>query len=270
MWMTAWLISGVVVCALSPTRAVAAVPIKVGGTGAALRSMQTLAEAFQESHPGATLVVVAGLGSRGGKRALVAGAIDMAISADPLKAEEREQGMVAQEYARTPLVFVTAQTNPASAITLQELIDVFHGKITTWSDGRRLRLILRPPGDSDTTTLKSISPAMRDAVIAAHAQPGLKVAVTDQDAADDIAAIPGALGTSTLALIASERRPLKALALNGVVPSVDAVANGSYPYFKSLYVITRPNPAPPVQQFIAFLRSATGRDILVHLGQWVP
>ncbi|MDQ5909896.1 MAG: phosphate transport system substrate-binding protein [Pseudomonadota bacterium] len=74
----------------------------------------------------------------------------------------------------------------------------------------------------------------------------------------------------TLALILSENRPLRALILNGVEPTVENTATGRYPYHKRLFLITRAEPTAKVQQFKAFLDTPTGRDILAGTGCWIP
>ena len=79
--------------------------------------------------------------------------------------------------------------------------------------------------------IKSISPAMREAKLLAEKRKGLAFAVTDQDAADNLAKISGALGPSTLAQILSERRALKALRLDGVEPSAQSIADVRYAYY---------------------------------------
>jgi phosphate transport system substrate-binding protein len=74
--------------------------------------------------------------------------------------------------------------------------------------------------------------------------------------------LPGSFGTATLCQIISEKRKLNVLSLNGVKPGVRTLANGNYPYFKDLYIITGPKSAPQVRQFIDFVFSSSGRSIL--------
>jgi len=149
------------------------------------------------------------------------------------------------------------------------LADIWSGKTTAWPDGGRLRLILRPESDSDTDVLKRISPALAQAIKNALSREGMKIAITDVESADAIETIQGALGTSTLALLISEKRPLKALSLDGVMPSPKTIANGSYPHFKSIYVVTGAKPSEPTEEFMAFLRSISGREILAQMGHWL-
>jgi len=243
--------------------------IKVGGTGGAVRSIEILAEAFKKAPNHSRVEILARLGNRGGMTALLAGALDIAVSAQLVTPAQSEQGLRGVELGRTPFVFATSSTNPVAGFTLPELVNIYDGKTLNWPDGSRLRLILRPAGDSDSDSLKGMGREMERALNSAHGRAGLKMAATDQDSAEAIAAIPGALGTSTLALILSERRPLKALSINGIPPSPRAIADGSYPYFKTFYLVTRRTPSPPAKRFLEFVGSAPGREILSRLGYWV-
>jgi len=104
----------------------------------------------------------------------------------------------------------------------------------------------------------------------ALARPGLTVAATDQESAMAIESTPGAIGTSTLDLLLAERRPLKALAIGGIRPSAAAIGNGTYPYFKTVYLVTRRTRTPATEAFLTFTRSKEGRQILVRLEHWNP
>ncbi|MHB1173697.1 MAG: substrate-binding domain-containing protein [Sulfuriferula sp.] len=241
--------------------------IRIGGTGSAIATMQILAKAFIKSHPGVVVDIVPSLGSGGGIKAMRAGIIDLAISGRALKPAERTEGVSTTEYARTPFVFAVSSHNNASAITTKELVNIYKGETRVWPDGKKLRLVLRPEVESDTDIIKNMSPEMSLAVKSALAREDMIMAITDQDSADNIENIPGAIGTLTLAQIVSERRALKPLILNGLTPSLDAMAEGKYPYFKSMYMASSAKPNPPTQAFIAFVHSPAGRKILEENGQ---
>lgn len=262
------LLASVMICS-SLSKLVLADTIKIGGTGSAISTMRILIEAFEKSNPNVNVIIVPGLGSGGARKAVLAAAIDLGVTGRAGKAAEKLEGAVAIEYGRTPLIFATSKKNSVSGLTAQEVVDIYNGKIITWPNGERLRLILRPASDSDTAVLKSISPAMEQAVKHALSRQGIKIAVTDHDSADAIETVPGALGTSTLAIVISEGRSVKTLSFNGVEPSTKTVADGSYPLFKSFYLLTGPKPSKLTQGFIAFVRSSEGRKILTQLGHWV-
>jgi phosphate transport system substrate-binding protein len=78
--------------------------------------------------------------------------------------------------------------------------------------------------------------------------------------------LPGSLGTSTLALILSESRPLQVLSLNGVAPWVKGAVNPAYPLVKPLYLVLRDDAKPATRRFVAFIQSPEGRSILEKIG----
>jgi phosphate transport system substrate-binding protein len=243
--------------------------IKIGGTGAGLGTMQLLAQAFARLQPDVRVTVLPSMGSGGGIKAVLAGAIQIGVSSRPLNPAEAQAGAAAVEYGRTPLVFGAAVGSKATGISTRQLVDAYAGTSNEWPDGSKLRLVLRPIGDSDTESIKAISPALHDAVTAAEQRKGMVFTITDQEAADSLEKIPGALGPTTLALLLSEKRALKPLALDGVMPSVQTIANGSYRLFKTLQLISGPKSTPEARAFIAFVQSPAGREILQQTGHWV-
>lgn len=243
--------------------------IKIGGSGAPSAALKPVAEAFHKQHPAIRPLWIGGLGTRGGIRAAADGSIDVGLASRVLTPDEATTGIVQIELARTPFLFATSVKNNARRVTLQEIVQMYAGKVDTWPDGSRLRLVLRPPGDSDTVLLRSLSDDLRRALIDAERRPGMVMAVSDDDSADSIEQIPGAIGTLTLAQILAEKRPLRPLVLDGVEPSVENAAAGRYPLQKRFYLIVRKAPTATVQQFIAFATSAQAHAILKQYGQWI-
>lgn len=243
--------------------------VRTGGTGAALGTMRVLADAYKKLEPEFSLDIVPNLGSAGGMQALNHNAVHFAVIGRTLKSDEVARGYIALEYGRTPFVVATARSN-ITGLTLREIADMYAGRVSKWPDGTPVRLVLRPANDGDTPLFASFSPAIKEALAVAMAREGMIVAVTDQDSASEIARIKGAVGTSALSLMLSENRPLVAVPIEGVKPSAQALADGAYPYFKSLYIVTPGKPAAATTRFIAFVRSPEGQRILTQTGHWVP
>jgi phosphate transport system substrate-binding protein len=241
--------------------------LKIGGTGAALGTMRLLGEEFSRKNPAIRVEVLPYIGSTGAIKAVDSGAIDLGLSARPPKPAEEKLNARLTPYALTPLVVVTHSATVVDGLTGDQLAAIYEGKQVRWDNGRPIRLVLRPARETDNDALRLISPEMSDAVDTALARPGMRYAATDQDAADMLEQTPGALGTSTLALLLSEKRKLNVLAINGVKPSVDTLARGRYPYLKPLYLVVRAAPSPAVQSFVAFVRSPRGQEILTTYGQ---
>ena len=244
--------------------------IRIGGTGNALGTIRLLGDAFGKKYPQIKITVLNSLGSSGAFKAIPKGAIDIGLSSRAVTDQERAAGVVSSEYARSLTVVAVSTKSKVTAITRQQLADIYRGKLTQWPDGTAIRPVLRQPGDDNTRQIKTLSPEIEKALGAAEHRPGLAFAVTDQEAADKIESISGAVGVSTLALIASEGRSLRALKLDGVEPTVSNGESGTYPIVKRFFFITKPTPSAAVQLFIAFVASPDGREILARSGNWVP
>ncbi len=240
--------------------------VRIGGTGSDLGAMNILAGAFERSHPGIKVKVLPSLGSGGGIKAVASGAVDIGISIRKLKDEELSLGLTSALYGRTPFVFAVGKGVSAGDITTAEIIRILEGTKSTWHDGKRIRLILRPPTDYEMTILRTVSPAVSMALDSALARKGMLSAQTAQDSADLLETTPGGLGFTNLALILAEKRSVKMLSFNGVYPSVRNVANGKYPLSHDLYFVVKPPARGAAAQFIRFVQSPAGRKILEATG----
>jgi phosphate transport system substrate-binding protein len=240
--------------------------IKIGGTGGAYGVMTQVAAAFQKRCPRVRVEFSPSLGSTGGIKAVLAGVLDLGLSARPLTEEERRQGAVAVEYGRTPLILVTSHKGTAINFTLKQIASFYSGEINSYPDGAPIRLILRPMTESDTAFLLSLSPEMAAAVRTAQARDGMVIVLTDRDNANTLEKITGAMGWMTLAQLISEKRPLTPVAIHNVRPGLDTLSSGAYPYYKTFSVVTGASPTQEVKSFMEFLTSSAGREILLQNG----
>ena len=264
--MTPWAVAILAVLILSGPRNAVAEAIRISGTGGAIGTMRILGEAFGKNNPWIRVEILPAMGSSGSIRAVGAGRLDVGLTGRTLSGEERKQGLVETRYARTPFVFCVNNSLKMTGMTLEGVAEIYGGR-RDWENGKRIRLVLRPPEDSDIPVLKRMSPAMSAAIDVAMRRKGMIVATTDDDAANAIESVPGAFGGTTLSLVVSEKRALRVLALDGVVPSVKAMADRSYPYSKTFFMVTKKNPPPSVRRFIDFVFSSEGAAILAKNGQ---
>jgi phosphate transport system substrate-binding protein len=244
--------------------------IRIGGTGNALGTMRMLGDAFSKSHPDSKITVLGSIGTSGAIKAVPKKGIEIGLSSRTLTDEEVKTGLTTLEYAHSPTVFAVQKKNPVKSITLGEVADIYSGKLSAWPDGERVRPVMRQPGDDNTRQIKSLSSDIEKAVLAAESQPGLLFAVTDQEAADRMEAVPGSIGVTTVALIRSEARSLKALALAGVEPTAENAKSGRYPLIKHFHLVLPREPSPEVMEFVRFVKSPQGRKILEETGHVVP
>lgn len=264
--ISGWAVAVLAVLLVSGPRSAVAETIRISGAGGAIGTIRILGEAFRKIYPEIRVDVLPSMGSSGSVKAVLAGRLDIGLSVRTLSGEERAQGVVETRYARTPFVFGVNSTLKMTGLTLEDVAGIYGGK-RDWENGKRIRLVLRPPEDSDIAVLKSMSPAMSAAVDIALRRKGMIMATTGHDAADAIESVPGAFGATTLSLLLSEKRALRILSLDGITPSVRTMADRSYPYSKTFFMVTRKNLPASVRRFIDFVRSPAGAAILAKNGQ---
>lgn len=251
---------------IPPAPCPAAETVSINGSGSALDMMKPLIAAFQKKRKDVQIIMERPLGSSGGVKALLAGALDIAMISRPLKPEELSKGAQLQQYGKTPLVVIAEKNTRVKSLTTQELVDIYSGKTTAWPDGETIRLILRPQEDIDTKILGALSPGMTTALITARSRPGMIVAVTDPEAYAAVIKTPGSVGATGMTSIIVEKLPVVSVPLNGVAASTQALAGGTYPLAKEISIVTTRKTSLPAQQLISFMNSPQGRAIAAKNG----
>jgi phosphate transport system substrate-binding protein len=231
-----------------------------GDTTTARGFVDGMAKAWhKDGHPAVTLEpfnTVSGIDAVAKGRADIAGSVR---GRAPRRSDETN--LVFTPVAWDGLVIVANAHNPVNGLTLRQLHDIYYGKITNWSQvGGKDEPIhvyaVASPTDGIEFSLRHLLFGRGNQPVAA---PRLYLSVKSLQQA--VALDPQAMGVSTLSN-ANDKSKLKMLAIDGVQPSVANVADGSYPLYTPLYLVTRPaagsseSPkAAEIQQFLAFARS---------------
>lgn len=203
--------------------------------------------------------------------AVAAGTADIAGSARgraPRRSDEHN--LVFTPVAWDALVIITNPRNPVNSLTLKQLHDVFYGKIHNWRElGGEDKPIhvysVASPTDGITFSLRRLLFGHGNQPVAA---PRLYLNVRSLAAA--VALDPQSLGASALSN-AHANRDVKMLAIDNIRPSSVNVANGTYPLYTPLYLVTRPvsgssaqgkADATQIATFLAFAQSPEVAGIL--------
>ncbi len=244
----------------------AAETLRINGSGIALEMMKPLVSAYAKRRPDVHIEMEKPLGSSGAVKALLADALDLVVSSKKLTPEQAARGATAMEFGQTPLAIVTEKSVPQSDITTRELEDIYAGRKTEWPGGEQIRVVMRPNTDIDTAILRGLSAGMDAAIDVARGHPGMLMAVTDPESNETVARTLGGIGASGLPGVLVGKAPLKLLSLNGVKPTVQALADGAYPLAKDIRFVTTGRAPAAVRDLLAFAYSAQGRAIAAEVG----
>jgi phosphate transport system substrate-binding protein len=223
--------------------------------------MKGMVQAWQSSGHGH--VELQPFNTASGLDAVASGAADIAGSARGSAGNAVDSGLTFTPVAWDALVLVTSPSNPVSSLTLQQVHDIYYGKIINWKDvgGNDSPMdvfAVASPGDGVEFSLRKLLFGRGSQPVAA---PRLYVNTTQLEAS--VALDPRAFGVTTLSSVAGNSK-IKMIRISGVAPSVSSVASGSYPLFTELYLVTNassPNAAN-AKAFVDFTQSAKGESVL--------
>lgn len=188
------LLSGVVFAMSLPTAASASELLEVVGTGDGMTLVRSLGHAYSDDNPATRIVVPPSIGSGGGIAAVGSGKALLARVARPLKTEERAMGLVSRALFRLPTAIYAHPDLPTKDLTHAQLVDIFIGKVTNWSQvggpDLRVRVVRREDTDSSLSVLRGSMPGWSELAFTSRA----KTAVTTQDAVETVKANKGAIG----------------------------------------------------------------------------
>ncbi len=239
----------------------------VAGSGSNLGITRILAEAFSKEHPQITVEVPGSIGTRGAIKAVIEGAIPLGLISRPLKAEEKAQGLAARPYARTAIVIGAHPSVKDETVSPADLVAIIKGEKKAWQDGNQIIVQAREPQDSGYQVLEDTVPGFKEAYAESHAARRWTVYFTNQDANKALESVPFAIGLSDLGMMATEGLKIKALRYNGIAPSIETVADASYPFVREQSIIYRAgNLSPEAQAFLDFACSPANAGLYKRYG----
>lgn len=239
----------------------------VAGSGSNLGITRILAEAFSKENPQITVEVPGSIGTRGAIKAVTEGAIPLGLISRPLKAEEKAQGLVARPYARTAIVIAVHPSVKDETLSPHDLVAIIKGEKKTWQDGSQIIVQAREPQDSGYQVLEDTVPGFKEAYAESHTAKRWTVYFTNQEANKALETVPYAIGLSDLGMMATEGLKIKALQYNGVSPSIETVADASYPFVREQSIIYRAdNLSPEARAFLDFACSPSNAGLYKRYG----
>jgi len=229
--------------------------VLAAGTGAMTPLAIALAREIA-SRPGLRVRIEPSIGSGGGIAATRDGAIDLGLVSRPLRPEEAA-GLERVDLARDAVVLAAAPDFPLDDLSTAEIHSLYRGEL------RGPTLLFRDEAESASAALESSLPGLADERRRSAATGRFRVLDDDDAMALALATTPRAVGVFSFA---SVRPPLRALRLNGVSPSNEALAHGTWPAVRTLGVVFRPERRDRVAPFLALASSERGRALIRSLG----
>lgn len=254
--------------------------IQLKGSDTMVNLGQAWAEKFMKENPSASVAVTGG-GSGTGIAALLNGTTDIAECSRSIKEKEiataEESGIEPLEHivAFDGIAVVVHPSNPVSELTIEQLADIFTGRVTNWSElgGNDEEIVVLSREVNSGTHVY-----FKEHVLNGGNEKGTEeytstalLMPSSQGIADEVAGNTKAIGYYGMGYISPAQKALKVSknGASGELPSNENVLSGKYPISRPLFMYTNGAPTGLVKEFMDFVFSAEGQKIVGEL-DFVP
>ena len=220
-----------------------------------------LGEAFMEANPDTTFTYNP-TGSGSGIQAVQEGRCDIGLSSRALKDAEKEAGLTETVLAYDGIAMIVNPANPVEDLSLEQISDIYTGKITNWSEvggnDSQIVLIGREAGSGTRGGFEEIV----GVVDACQYRQELS---STGDVITTVAQNPDAIGYASLAAV---KDTVKALKVAGVTPTEATVKDGTYTIQRPFVLATKTGEKlnDVAQAFFDYVTSADASEIITAAG----
>ncbi len=239
------------------------------------------AERYKVIHPEVSIAVTGG-GSGTGITALINGTADLANASRQIKSEEvesaRANGIEPMEHviARDAIAIVVNPENPVNELTLQQISDIFSGKITNWTEvgGEDRPIVLLSRETNSGTHVYFLEEVLRlgDKNNTTLFSPDTLLLPSSEGIGVEVRQNPNAIGYDGLGYVTDDMKTLSVSVgpdLPYWPPTVETVNTGQYPIARDLYMYTAGEPAGQIKTYLDWILDSEAQQIVLELG-FVP
>jgi phosphate transport system substrate-binding protein len=215
---------------------------------------------FESLHPKVRIDVQSGGSSRGVADARQ-GLADIGMVSRAMKEDERD--LSAFPVARDGVCPILHQENPVQALTDEQIVEIYTGKISNWKlvGGKDAPITVVNKADGRSTLevflqyfkLKNVD--VKAQVVIGDNEQGVKTVAGNRNAI-------GYVSIGTAEYDATHGVPIKLLPIEGVVASTESVRKGVFPLSRPLHLVTRTAPSGLAKAFIEYAQSKAVHDLI--------
>ena len=249
--------------------------IQIKGSDTMVNLGQAWAEAFSQKNPEVNVAVTGG-GSGTGISALISGTADIAECSRTMKEKEIEKarlnGITPFEItvALDGIAVIVHPANPVSKLTLDELADIFTGKIKNWKEagGNNLPIVILSREVNSGTHVYFKEHVLRKGNEKGTEEfsPMALLMSSSQAIAEEVSQNPNAIGYYGMGYISPKQKTIAIAKTKNapyLEPTLENVKNNEYPISRPLLMYTEGKPEGQIKAFIDFALSPEGQEIVI-------
>lgn len=241
------------------------------------------AEQYQQDNPQSNLSVSGG-GSGTGIASLINKTTDIANASRKIKSVEianaQANGIEPIEFivARDAIAIIVNPNNPISELSLQQLSDIYSGKINNWQElGGEDRPIVRLSRETNSGThVYFLEQVLRlgDKEDKTLFSTNTLLLPSSEVIGTEIRSNPNAIGYDGLGYVTHDMKVVavadaRQVDPDFIFPSPESVNDGTYPIARDLYMYTAGEPAGFIKNYLEWILTPQAQKIVTKLG-FVP
>ena len=266
--LSLWVVGGCAGAAVATPRPTV---ITIAGATALQPALQDLTAAFTRLHP-TVLFTLRGGGSTLGEQQVLEGRVSLgASSLFPPAPDAPTARLVRTPVGVDGVAIVVHRSNPVAALSLDQVQQLYSGEILNWQavGGNAVEVVLVSREDGSGARRLFEDRVMGDKAVSLTAV----VMPTSRDVVEYVGKTPSAIGYVSRGLVmaaagadsaatATPEPDVRVVPLDGALPTLEALADQSYPLIQPLYLVSLGEPRGWSRQFIDFVLSPAGQAIV--------
>jgi phosphate transport system substrate-binding protein len=255
--------------------------LQIKGSDTMVNLGQAWAEAYMKLNPGMSIAVTGG-GSGTGVSALINNTCDIAEVSREMKDGEiklaESKGIEPKKLivALDGLAVVVHPASKISELTIDQLADIFAGKIKNWKEigGQDAKIVLLSREVNSGTHVYFKEHVLRHGKSDGKEEFAAEALLlsSSQAIADEVSQNHDAIGYYGMGYITTKEKALKVAKdknTPAVAPTMENVLSNAYPISRPLLMYTKGEPQGLVKNFIDYILSPAGQEIVKKL-DFVP
>jgi phosphate transport system substrate-binding protein len=185
-------------------------------------------------------------------------------------AKAQTNGFTPKEFtvARDAIAVVVHPSNPVNGLTLQQISDIYTGRVTNWRDvgGEDRPIVLLSRESNSGTYVYFLENVVRlgDPKSQLLFSPDTLLMPSSEGISTEVRQNPNAIGYDGLGYVTPDQKMVAVASYPGspyVLPSAETVNTGAYPISRPLYMYTAGEPGGVISDYLDWIRSEGQRRV---------
>ena len=247
--------------------------IRIEGSTSVAPVMRALADAYMKLHNNDVTIEVRATGSGAGITAARERSVDIGISSRQIRDTELVELRDSIIMAHDGIAVIVHPSNTIRNVSIEDIRQIFSGELVRWDTvgappvaaTGAIRVFTREHDSGTRSAFTEMTGIFQN---------GADRTLSDATIAGGTGAIINAVAGNPLGIgyisLGAMRSDVRALSVNGAAPSVETVIDRTYPLTRSFYLVVPTETSVLAGDFIGFIQSAAGQEIISGRGYVSP